>query len=366
MRLKAPEPFVPWDPGFEPDDCLHGVGLGLSGAGAVLLPREVGQVYVGETFRSYISVHNQSAAPVRRVFVRAELRTQQQVTVVLDTSSELRAVFPPRTNQDYIVQHPLTEAGAHTLVCTVYYIDDFGQEERNLSKGFNFRVSQPLSVKAVKIYTVKDHVFVVLELQNLMTTPLFLDSVVLEPTEAYVLTDHSPLAEDPAVAVPMAVEEVRRFLFELVPTGPTGKSNTLGKVDIYWKASLGGAGHLQTTPLKQNRAGDRQDVELLVDSVPHIVRLEVPFEVGLAVHNHTDQDLPIALQLHPDRMHPLCLTGPTLLPLGVCPARGAHRFPLTLFAVHTGIHSLNGLEVRDTRTDRAFPFNSLCILFVDH
>lgn len=53
------------------------------------------------------------------------------------------------------MQHPLTEAGAHTLVCTVYYIDDFGQEERNLSKGFNFRVSQPLSIKAVKIYTVK-------------------------------------------------------------------------------------------------------------------------------------------------------------------------------------------------------------------
>lgn len=137
------------------------------------------------------------------------------------------------------MEHPLTEAGGHTLICTVSYYDDMVQEEKSFRKVFKFQVNQPLSIKSVKIYTVKvllsyavlifqffflsqDHVFVALELQNLMPNPLFLDSVALEPNPAFTLLDHSIHSDDAASEMPMSIEEVRRFLFELIPRVPTG------------------------------------------------------------------------------------------------------------------------------------------------
>ena len=71
----------------------------------------------------------------------------------------------------------------------------------------------------------QDHVFVSLELQNCMPNPLFLESVALDPTAHYTLADHSVHADDLANEAPMSPEEVRRFLFELVPRSrmaPTG------------------------------------------------------------------------------------------------------------------------------------------------
>lgn len=37
-----------------------------------------------------------------------------------------------------------------------------------------------------------------------------------------------------------------------------GKMNSLGRVEIYWKTTLGGSGHLQTTPIEQHRVGEKQ------------------------------------------------------------------------------------------------------------
>lgn len=82
MRLKSPEVFIPTDPGVEPDDCLFGLNFffhrmgyfnnvlagldfGLSKSRALLVPKDFGQIYVGETFRSYISVHNHASTVVR-------------------------------------------------------------------------------------------------------------------------------------------------------------------------------------------------------------------------------------------------------------------------------------------------------------
>lgn len=80
----------------------------------------------------------------------------------------------------------------------------------------------------------------------------------------------------------------------------------------------------------------------------------------------SDQEVPLAAFLQVDRMYPLCFNGASLFSVGSCPPHGTCPLTVTLFPVQTGVHSLNGIELRDLRSEKTYPFNSLCIVFVEH
>lgn len=137
-------------------------------------------IYLGETFCSYISINNSSNFEVRDVVIKAEIQTERQRILLLDTSKSPVESIRAAGRYDFIVEHDVKELGAHTfelnfpsfstsftsnfvrlfyfdrhccflivqfrLVCTALYNDGDG-ERKYLPQFFKFIVANPLSVR---------------------------------------------------------------------------------------------------------------------------------------------------------------------------------------------------------------------------
>ncbi|MQL90692.1 hypothetical protein Taro_023301 [Colocasia esculenta] len=121
--------------------------------GFLMLPQSFGAIYLGETFCSYISVNNRSNFEARDVVIKAEIQTERQKIVLLDTSKSPVESIRSGGRYDFIVEHDVKELGPHTLVCTALY-NDGDSERKYLPQFFKFVVANPLSVRT-KVRSVK-------------------------------------------------------------------------------------------------------------------------------------------------------------------------------------------------------------------
>ena len=90
---------------------------------ALTLPQNFGNIYLGDTFSSIVSVHNDSANEVNEVVTKIELRTTQHQPFSLLKKPEdgMVKVLDGHTSSDLIVNHEVKELNQHTLICSVSY-----------------------------------------------------------------------------------------------------------------------------------------------------------------------------------------------------------------------------------------------------
>ncbi|KAG0321737.1 hypothetical protein BGZ99_003708 [Dissophora globulifera] len=157
------------------DDTLDMGDFGVSEL--LTMPASFGNIYLGETFTSYICANNESAHPVRDVILKADLQTSTLRFALSDTLATQRLQqaqqassksptmdMPPpgspslagggrhiqllesgKTNE-MIVSHEIKELGIHILVCSIEYTTLDGQQ-KTFRKFYKFQVLNPLSVK---------------------------------------------------------------------------------------------------------------------------------------------------------------------------------------------------------------------------
>lgn len=103
------------------------------------LPQNFGNIFLGETFSSYISVHNDSNQVVKDILVKADLQTSSQ-RLNLSASNAAVAELKPDCCIDDVIHHEVKEIGTHILVCAVSYTTQ-GGEKCTLENSSNFRFS---------------------------------------------------------------------------------------------------------------------------------------------------------------------------------------------------------------------------------
>ncbi|OEL26030.1 hypothetical protein BAE44_0012950 [Dichanthelium oligosanthes] len=150
-----------------PDSGVSRAALGAAIADFGVLVWVSRAIYLGETFCSYISINNSSSFEARDVVIKAEIQTERQRILLLDTSKSPVESIRSGGRYDFIVEHDVKELGAHTyvpfhfhfmLVCTALYNDGDG-ERKYLPQFFKFSVSNPLSVRT-KVTSFPDFVSV--------------------------------------------------------------------------------------------------------------------------------------------------------------------------------------------------------------
>merc|ERR1719147_432253 len=109
----------------------------------LVLPQSFGNIYLGETFSSYVCVHNDSTEVCNNVIVRADLQTAtQRINLVPGNSSDVsthsRDSLAPGSTIDQVLHHEVKELGTHILVCEVTYVSHFG-DKMNFRKFFKFQ-----------------------------------------------------------------------------------------------------------------------------------------------------------------------------------------------------------------------------------
>lgn len=133
----------------EKEDRLINTSFGLTDS--LILPNSFGNIYLGETFSSYLSINNESASNIQEVGIKAELQTSSQRFTLIDTisipinkstsqqsnhkesrtsmqQSSTRISLLPQQSAEYLINHEIKELGIHILVCSVHY--NFGTEKK--------------------------------------------------------------------------------------------------------------------------------------------------------------------------------------------------------------------------------------------
>uniref|UniRef100_A0A8C2DHU6 Trafficking protein particle complex subunit 13 n=1 Tax=Cyprinus carpio TaxID=7962 RepID=A0A8C2DHU6_CYPCA len=301
------------------------------------LPQNFGNIFLGETFSSYISVHNDSNQVVKDILVKADLQTSSQ-RLNLSASNSAVSELKPECCIDDVIHHEVKEIGTHILVCAVSYTTQTG-EKLYFRKFFKFQT---------------DEVFLEAQIQNITTSPMFMEKVSLEPSMMYNVTELNNVSagiESESTFGRMSYLQpldTRQYLYCLKPkpefaekAGVIKGVTVIGKLDIVWKTNLGERGRLQTSQL-QRMAPGYGDVRLSLELIPDTVSLEEPFDITCKITNCSERTMDLELEMCNTRSVHWC--GVSGRQLGKLSPNASLSIPLTLLS------SVQGLQVHQTQT----------------
>ncbi|CAN8010707.1 unnamed protein product [Ixodes pacificus] len=356
------------------------LGLELFGTGSFLmLPQSFGNIYLGETFSCYMSVHNDSEHTVRDVSVKAELQTDSQ-KVFLTGKSEGTAVpeLPPKSSIDEVIHHEVKDINTHILVCTVNYSSHTG-EKLHFRKFFKFQVYKPLDVKTKFYNAESDEVYLEAQLQNITSSPISLEKVALEPSQHFNVCQLNSCADGQSIFGQVNFlnpHDTRQYLFSLSPrvadaaAAPAASEKrsrsgitSIGKLDIVWRSVMGERGRLQTSQLERIAPG-YEDIRLTVDSAPSSVNLEEPFEITCLVTNTCQRTMDLVLMLDNSATSGLLWQGTSGQSLGKLEPQTSLRIKLEAVPFRTGLQGVSGIKLNDTFLKQVYDYDDITSVFV--
>lgn len=147
------------------------------------LPQAFGNIYLGETFSSYICVHNCTTHPVNSVSVKCDLQSNNsRVSIPIHANKTIPTSLNDGETLDDVIHYEVKEIGTHILVCEVNYVSPAGLP-LSFRKFFKFQVLKPLDV-TTKFY-------------NSETDEVFLEATVSNQTFLIVISSNLSFLLDP-------------------------------------------------------------------------------------------------------------------------------------------------------------------------
>lgn len=367
----------------------------------LVLPQNFGNIFLGETFSSYISVHNDSTVQVSNVIVKVELQTSsQRLTLTGINSNHSAPSLEPSNSIDDVINHEVKELGTHILVCAVSYMNTVG-ENLYFRKFFKFQVLKPLDVKTKFYNADSDDVYLEAQIQNTTFQPIHMEKVTLEASNLYDAVELNSVNADGNLDEKtfgkrnnMNHMDTRQYLYCLSPKKEMLQDNLLrgvtniGKLDIVWKTNMGEKGRLQTSQL-QRMAPGYGDIRVTVDSIPDVVYLGVVFTIHLLVTNCSERTMDLMLNLQNERQNrgtglssqavqglgdgisspntsapALVWTGVSGRQFGKLPSKSSLHLELALIPSAPGLHAISGLRLVDTFLKRTYEHDEIAQVLV--
>ncbi|CAN6304692.1 unnamed protein product [Urochloa humidicola] len=374
---------VPGDFTFRDRFLLRNPADALALPGLLVLPQSFGAIYLGETFCSYISINNSSSFEARDVVIKAEIQTERQRILLLDTSKSPVESIRSGGRYDFIVEHDVKELGAHTLVCTALYNDGDG-ERKYLPQFFKFSVSNPLSVRT-KVRTIKDITYLEACIENHTKSNLYMDQVDFEPAQQWKATrleaDEHPSAVKSEIGdlckQPILIRAgggIYNYLYQLRSLSDEADqpkselSSILGKFQITWRTNLGEPGRLQTQNIHSTPTASK-DVDLRAVKVPPIIYAERPFMVNLCLTNQTDKTVgPFEVFLAPSMTgeeRAVLVNGLQKLILPLVEPFESIEFDLSMVATQLGVQKISGITMHAVQEKKYYEPLPDIEIFVD-
>jgi hypothetical protein len=348
------------------------------------LPPAFGNIYLGETFTSYLCVNNDSLTAAQEVAFKAELQTASQRFTLADTigaspagsmdvlssKSQLEQVsLLPKQSAEFILHHEIKELGIHILVCSVHYTPSTKQDTQRkfFRKFFKFQVLNPLSVKT-KVNSLDDgRVCLEVQVQNLAAIPLYFEKMNLEASDLFIIKDITgcdSVFED-SILQP---QDTRQYLYIMYPKDPndlqTKTTSNLGRLDIHWTSTLGQVGHLQTSQLVR-KLPSMNPFEMSIVKLPKVVQVEKIFTITFCIRNNLDKErLRLAVHGIKSKMTNIMLRGPSIHEVGTLDGQSTYTFDLDFFPLSAGLFPLTGLAISEKLSGSEVEIDSLGLIHV--
>ncbi|TPX58516.1 hypothetical protein PhCBS80983_g03082 [Powellomyces hirtus] len=377
------------------------------------LPSSFGNIYLGETFSSYLCVNNESLAAAQEVGIKAELQTGSQRFTLADTltstprgssnshmsdnpaGAPTRVPLLPTQSAEFVIHHEIKELGVHILVCSVHYSTNAG-ERRFFRKFYKFQVLNPLSVKT-KVNSLTDgQIFLEAQVQNVASEPMFLERMRFEAGDLFQFSDLNTVIPRDGTTTPatrvvvgstqdgstyLNQQDTRQYLYMLQPKKPhdpvARTTPTLGKLDIMWRTHLGQTGRLQTSQLSRKVPPiDPYDISVISSAPssspsssdqqqPNRISAEQPFTLTCRVHNNlVSETLRLTLHGVKSKMSSVLLMGPSDHAFGNIGPLQHVDITLQFFPLLAGLHKISGFRLAEMVSGTSRDIDNLAEVYV--
>jgi trafficking protein particle complex subunit 13 len=354
------------------------------------LPPSFGNIYLGETFTSYLCVNNDSLTTVQNVAFKAELQTASQRFTLADTIGSVasssgivdfktgeQVSLLPRQSSEFVLHHEIKELGIHILVCSVHYTPIQNEISRKFfRKFFKFQVLNPLSVKTRVISQADDRILLELQLSNLAHLPLFLKKVDYQVDDLFTACGFNGktgsentveniqaqgLGENIFPTSILQPQGTRQYLFVLKPKPEhivaARLSANLGRLDLEWCTTMGQSGHLQTSRLTR-KVPSIEPIQLSIINTPKRVIVEKPFSITFRIRNNISDGTKISLE-YQKSSHELQIVGKNCYDIGKVDGNQFIDFELKFIGLIPGSHVIKGLSLTDQMSGAVVKIDSL-------
>lgn len=364
---------------------IRNFGLGE----ALILPSAFGNIYLGETFSTYLCVNNESKEIAHEVKMKAELQTSSQRFNLADTNDEPLAIMEPGQSNEFSISHEIKELGVHILVCSIQYTTVDGRA-RSFRKFYKFQVANPLAVKTKVNNMIDGKVFLEAQVQNVSANAMMLERMKFEPAEHFLHEDlnYFKAEDDKENALQSTFgsqylnqHDVRQYLYLLTPKNAEDDriartTNTLGKLDIVWRTTMGEMGRLQTSQLTR-KVPILDDLQVQSFNVPSTqisedgqlvkgIRAEEPFSIGIRISNHSAQNMRVVLSAVKAKMGSVLLSGVSTRQLGDLSPEQTIETKVEFFPLSPGLQKIGGLKLVDLISGYIKEVDHLCDVFVEY
>ncbi|OQS00827.1 hypothetical protein THRCLA_05843 [Thraustotheca clavata] len=331
----------------------------------LLLPDSFGNIYLGETFSSYISVINQFSCNLQQVGLTAKLQTPTTRSDLIDTRASRGGSMPPpnpipvlssSTNLDMAVEYELNEVGVHTLRVGVSYLDPITSEPKSLRKFYRFNVLNPLTI-TFKHLLIKDESFVESKIQNITQAPLHIETVhflASPPFQAVELANVRDLEADRQAYI--GAEETLQRVFKVSSPNLDLSLGTLnlGRLEVSWKSCMGESGRLQTQPIMR-KVGSMKEASFTIVAPTDPVCVGVPFVASVVIQNNGSRAMNLQLQLRRELMTGIVSSSLSHQNIGVVGANSTKQVKVELLPLIAGLQQIQGAFLVELETNAEFP-----------
>jgi hypothetical protein len=352
----------------------------------LVLPSAFGNIYLGETFSTYLCINNESKEIVHEVKLKAELQTSSQRFNLADTNEEPLAIMETGRSNEFVISHEIKELGVHILVCSIQYTTVDGKV-RSFRKFYKFQVANPLAVKTKVNNMIDGKVFLEAQVQNVSASSMMLERMRFEPAEHFNHEDLNSIQTEDQTAQStfgsqyLNQHDVRQYLYLLTPKNVDDDriartTNTLGKLDIVWRTTMGEMGRLQTSQLTR-KVPVLEELQVQAFNVPSTkvdqegnlvkgVRAEEPFTIGIRIRNHSGQNMKVVLSAVKAKMGSVLLSGVSTRQLGDLLAEQSIETNVEFFPLSPGMQKVGGLKIVDLISGYTKEVDHLCDVFVEY
>ncbi|XP_065904496.1 trafficking protein particle complex subunit 13-like [Dysidea avara] len=341
----------------------------------LLLPQNFGVIFLGETFKGFILVSNNSTEQVKDVTLKTELSAAKGRTVLPPVTV---SNMDPNGRLEHIITHEMKELGDHTLICNVTYIINSTGEEMFFRRVFKFDVGKPLDVKT-KFHNLEEKdILMEVQIQNLMPFPMCMNQVSFEPSSVCTSTNLNSFSDSSGERQSLFGKEqyvkpgdIRRYLYRITPNAlppsPTSKTTAsivVGKMDVMWFSRFGERGRIQTGPL-QTSVPIVTDLKVVVISSPGDVTLEEPFQITCLVTNTSPRPMKLRSMLVRNPGAGVLWSGVTGQYHRELVPHSSAELTFDLLPILPGLQAISMLCFQDMLTNQRYPFHKLCQVFVN-
>ncbi|XP_060521163.1 trafficking protein particle complex subunit 13 isoform X2 [Cylas formicarius] len=334
----------------------------------LLLPQNPVNIYLGETFSSYICVYSETKQLVNNITVKVDLQTSSQKLSL--SNNPPAAQLAPEETVNVVIHYEVKEIGTHILVCDVGYHNATGIPV-SFKKFFKIQVLKPLDVKT-KFYTAQnDNVYLEAQVQNITAGPICLEKVALDASHLFSVLPLNTNDANESIFGKVTLlrpQAVCQYLYCLSPNEKlisdlkslSGATN-IGKLDIVWRSNLGEKGRLQTSQL-QRMSPEYGDIRLTITELPNFVTLEELFTFKCKLMNNGERTVDFILYLENTEHIAWCdISGRKLEPL---PPHSSKILEFKCIPLIPGLRMLSGIKLVDTFLARTYTYDELGQIFV--